>query len=113
MACATSTCRRRPRKCGAPFVMHPRQKPPSRRPDMYSFNHHRPATLDEASKLLGSADDPKLVAGGMTLLPTLKQRLAQPSDLIDLAAVPGLVGIKVEGSSLTIGAMTTHAAVHF
>lgn len=80
---------------------------------MYTFEYHRPASIDEASKLLTGKDDPKLVAGGMTLLPTLKQRLAQPSDLIDLAAVPGLAGIKVEGGTVTIGAMTTHATVQF
>ena len=80
---------------------------------MYAFEYHRPASLDEATKLLTGKDDPKLVAGGMTLLPTLKQRLAQPSDLVDLAAVPGLSGIKVEGGTVTIGAMTTHATVQF
>jgi carbon-monoxide dehydrogenase medium subunit len=80
---------------------------------MYSFDYHRPASLDDAAKLLGEKDDPKLVAGGMTLLPTLKQRLAQPSDLVDLAAVPGLKGITEEAGGLTIGAMTTHAEVQF
>ena len=80
---------------------------------MYAFDYHRPASLDEATKLLTGKDDPKLVAGGMTLLPTLKQRLAQPSDLVDLAAVPGLSGITVEGGTVTIGAMTTHATVQF
>lgn len=80
---------------------------------MYAFEYHRPASVDEASKLLTGKDDPKLVAGGMTLLPTLKQRLAQPSDLVDLAAVPGLAGITVEGGTVTVGAMTTHATVQF
>lgn len=77
---------------------------------MYAFEYHKPANLDAAAKALADADDPKLMAGGMTLIPTLKQRLAMPSDLIDLAGC-GLAGILVEGDTLTIGAMTTHATV--
>ncbi len=53
----------------------------------------------------------KLVAGGMTLIPTLKQRLAQPSDLVDLGGIAELKGVKAEGGGITIGAMTTHADV--
>ncbi len=60
---------------------------------MYEFDYHRPASLADAAKRLGDADA-KLVAGGMTLVPTLKQRLAKPSELIDLAAIPDLKGIK-------------------
>lgn len=78
---------------------------------MYDFNYHRPKSLADAAKLLGSAEDPKLVAGGMTLIPTLKQRLARPSDLIDLAGVGDLKGIKREGNAIVIGAMTRHAEV--
>jgi len=78
---------------------------------MYEFNYHKPASLDEAIRLLGG-EEPKLVAGGMTLVPTLKQRLAKPSDLIDLAAVPGLKGITEEGDAIVIGAMTRHADVN-
>jgi carbon-monoxide dehydrogenase medium subunit len=78
---------------------------------MYNFNYHRPGSVDDAAKALAGAEDGKLLAGGMTLIPTLKQRLAQPSDLIDLAKVSGLSGIKVEGGKVTIGAMTTHGAV--
>ena len=78
---------------------------------MYDFNYHRPANLAEAAKALGASSDGKLLAGGMTLLPTLKQRLANPSDLIDLGAIAELKGIKVDGSGVTIGAMTTHAEV--
>ena len=53
---------------------------------MYNFEYHRPASLEEAASALSSGDDPKIVAGGMTLVPTLKQRLAMPSDLVDLGA---------------------------
>src|SRR5262249_24453854 len=56
-------------------------------------------------------EDAKLVAGGMTLLPTLKLRLAKPSQLIDLAGVPGLKGITEEGDAVVIGAMTRHVEV--
>src|SRR5215469_1620414 len=78
---------------------------------MYDFNYHRPGSLAEAAKALAGSPDSKLLAGGMTLLPTLKQRLANPSDLIDLGAIAELKGIKVDGSGVTIGAMTTHAEV--
>lgn len=78
---------------------------------MYDFDYHRPKNLDEAADKLGSSDDPKLVAGGMTLIPTLKQRLAQPSDLVDLAELGDLAGISVDGDTVTIGAMTRHCDV--
>lgn len=75
---------------------------------MYKFNFHRPETLDQVTDLLESCEDPKLLAGGQTLLPTLKQRLASPSDLIDLSLVHDLKGIKQDGDTLSIGAMTKH-----
>jgi carbon-monoxide dehydrogenase medium subunit len=78
---------------------------------MYNFNYLRPASVADAAKALGASADAKLVAGGQTLLPTMKQRLAQPSDLIDLGAIAELKGIKMEGNNLVIGAMTTHAEV--
>jgi carbon-monoxide dehydrogenase medium subunit len=78
---------------------------------MYDFSYHRAESVDDAVSKLRSAEDGNLVAGGMTLIPTLKQRLAQPSDLVDLADVKDLAGITVDGSSVTIGAMTTHATV--
>ena len=77
---------------------------------MYEFEYHKPASLADAATLLGN-DEAKLVAGGMTLVPTLKQRLAKPSDLVDLAAIGGLSGITEEGGGLRIGAMTRHAEV--
>lgn len=78
---------------------------------MYAFNFHRPSSLADAAKLLGGAEDGKFVAGGQTLLPTLKQRLASPSDLIDVTGIPELKGITVSGGSVTIGAATRHAVV--
>lgn len=78
---------------------------------MHNFTYQRPATVADAVKALGGASDGKIIAGGMTLVPTLKQRLAAPSDLIDLGAITDLKGIKAEGDGLTIGAMTKHAEV--
>ena len=78
---------------------------------MHDFGYHRPASASDAAGLLASKGEAKIVAGGMTLIPTLKQRLAQPSDLIDLGGIAELKGIKSEGAGITIGAMTTHAEV--
>ena len=78
---------------------------------MYQFNYTKAGSRDEAVSAIGSAEDGKFVAGGMTLIPTLKQRLASPSDLIDLAGIADMVGIEDGGDTITIGAMTTHAAV--
>ena len=78
---------------------------------MYEFSYHRPASVADAAALLASHEEAKLLAGGQTYLPTLKQRLAQPSDLIDLGGIAELKGIKEEGGGLTIGAMTRHADV--
>lgn len=78
---------------------------------MYEVNYHRAGSLSEAAKLAKGADDPKFVSGGMTLIPTMKQRLAAPSDLIDLRHVAELKGISVSGKTVTIGAGTTHAEV--
>src|SRR5262245_19201982 len=78
---------------------------------MYEFNYHKPTSLDEIANLLGANEEAKLVAGGMTLIPTLKLRLAKPSDLVDLAAIASLRGITDAGDALVIGAMTRHAEV--
>ena len=78
---------------------------------MYEFEYHRPTSLDDAAGRL-SDEDAKLVAGGMTLIPTLKQRLAKPSDLVDLGAIGSLKGISQDGDTLVIGAMTRHADVN-
>jgi len=78
---------------------------------MYEFALHRPASLAEASKLHGGDADRSYLAGGMTLIPTLKHRLARPSDLIDLAKLAELRGISVAGGTVTLGAMVRHADV--
>ncbi|MBV1707927.1 MAG: xanthine dehydrogenase family protein subunit M [Hyphomicrobiales bacterium] len=77
---------------------------------MYEFDYHRPGTLDAAVKLAGEADA-KILAGGHTLIPTLKQRLAAPKLLVDLHAVRELQGVHLKDGQLVIGAMTTHAHV--
>src|SRR5919205_2481177 len=79
---------------------------------MYEFEYDRAASLRDAASRLTSDEDARLVAGGMTLLPTLKLRLAKPSQLIDLAGLPELKGISEEGDAIVIGAMTRHGDVH-
>ncbi|TWT01659.1 xanthine dehydrogenase family protein subunit M [Reyranella sp. CPCC 100927] len=78
---------------------------------MYDFAYHKPKSVADAIATVKKASDGKLMAGGMTLIPTLKQRLAQPSDVVDLGAIADLRGIKVDGNTVTIGAMTKHAEV--
>ncbi len=78
---------------------------------MYPFAYHKPATIRQAAGLLARKEDAKLIAGGHTLLPTMKQRLASPANLIDLGAVAEMKGIERKGRALVIGAMTTHAEV--
>jgi carbon-monoxide dehydrogenase medium subunit len=79
---------------------------------MYAFEYHRPTSVADAVSLLKGAGDGVLMAGGQTLIPTLKQRLASPSDVIDLSQVGDLSRILVDrGSNLVIGALTTHAEV--
>jgi len=77
---------------------------------MYNFEYHQAKSVDEASKL-STKEDAKLMAGGMTLIPTLKQRLAKPSDVIDLGKIAELKGIKKDGNAIVIGAMTRHVDV--
>lgn len=78
---------------------------------MYSFQYHRPANLDEAAALLARLDGGRALAGGQSLLASMKLRLAAPSDLVDLGAIAGLRGIEVKSTEVSIGAMTTHAEV--
>ncbi|GAB4230301.1 MAG: xanthine dehydrogenase family protein subunit M [Methyloligellaceae bacterium] len=78
---------------------------------MYAFDYHKPGSLEEAARLFGAADDPQFLAGGQTIIPVLKQRLAMPSDVIDLAGIPGLDAIEATPAAVTIGAMASHAAV--
>ena len=78
---------------------------------MYETTYHRAASVSDAVAKLGSAEDGKLLAGGQTLLPTMKQRLAAPSDVIDVTRIDDMKGITETGSGVRIGAATTHAEV--
>jgi carbon-monoxide dehydrogenase medium subunit len=73
-----------------------------------AFEYHAPKTVKDALKLLGKLDDAKLLAGGHSLVPMMKLRLAQPKNIIDLRNVSGLTGIKEEKGVIAVGAMTTH-----
>jgi aerobic carbon-monoxide dehydrogenase medium subunit len=75
---------------------------------MYETNYHRASSVADAVKLLKKSEDPKILAGGMTLIPTMKQRLAAPTDLVDIGRIAEIQGIKVSGKTVTIGAGTTH-----
>jgi aerobic carbon-monoxide dehydrogenase medium subunit len=78
---------------------------------MYPTRYHRPADLDAAIGLFTAGEDATYLAGGHTLLPTMKQRLAHPSDLIDLCVLPELRGIDLKDGIISIGATTLHAEV--
>ncbi|MEO0326988.1 MAG: xanthine dehydrogenase family protein subunit M [Pseudomonadota bacterium] len=78
---------------------------------MYNTNYQRVSSTDEATAAMDAAEDGKYVSGGQTLIPTMKQRLAAPSDLIDLRHIDAMKGITVDGNQVTIGAATSHAEV--
>ena len=78
---------------------------------MYAFDYSRPATIADAVKAYAANPEAKLLAGGQTLIPTMKQRLASPSGIVDLGGIRELRAITREANSLTIGAMVTHDAV--
>ncbi len=75
---------------------------------MFQFSYLKAKSLDDAAALVKAHADAKLMSGGMTLLPTLKQGLARPSHLVDIAGLGELSGISVKGTVLTIGAATRH-----
>ena len=75
---------------------------------MHQTTYHRPASVDEAAALFAKGSDSKYLAGGHTLLPVMKERLASPSDVIDLAKIKDLVGIQSLGDALVIKAATTY-----
>jgi len=75
---------------------------------MYDFAYHRPKSLADAAAALKGKDEARPMSGGMTLIPTLKQRLAKPSDVVDLGGIKELTGIKADAAGVTIGAMTKH-----
>ena len=77
-----------------------------------AFDYHRPASIDEAVALLiEHGDEGRLLAGGHSLIPMMKLRLANPAHLIDLGGIAGLAGIEEAGGMIRIGAMTTQADV--
>jgi carbon-monoxide dehydrogenase medium subunit len=78
---------------------------------MYEFKFHRPTTVRQAAGLLARQEEAKLLAGGHTLIPTMKLRLAGPKHIIDMSKIEGLSGIELKGRSLSIGALTCHAEV--
>jgi carbon-monoxide dehydrogenase medium subunit len=78
---------------------------------MYGFKVHRPTTVRQAAGLLQREEEPKLLAGGHTLIPTMKLRLAGPKHIVDMSQIEDLVGIEDSARSITIGAMTTHHTV--
>jgi carbon-monoxide dehydrogenase medium subunit len=75
---------------------------------MYETTYHRPSSVDEAAALFAKGSEAKYLAGGHTLLPVMKQRLASPSDVIDLGRIKELVGIELSADALTIKAATTY-----
>jgi carbon-monoxide dehydrogenase medium subunit len=75
---------------------------------MYQTTYHRASSVDEAASLFAKGNEAKYLAGGHTLLPVMKQRLASPSDVIDIARIKDLIGIEVTGDAVTIKAATTH-----
>jgi aerobic carbon-monoxide dehydrogenase medium subunit len=77
-----------------------------------AFEYHRPASVQEAVALLEqSGGDAKVLAGGHSLLPLLKLRLAEPKALIDIGRLPGMTGVQLQGGDLVIGSLTTHATI--
>ena len=77
-----------------------------------SFSYHRPSSVKEAVGLLASlGDDGRALAGGHSLIPMMKLRLATPANLVDLAGITELKGIRADGSDVVIGAMTTQHEV--
>jgi carbon-monoxide dehydrogenase medium subunit len=78
---------------------------------MHAFSYHKPSSLGDALSLAAKHTDGKILAGGQSLVQAMKLRLSSPTDIIDLSGVKELSSIKVEGSSIAIGAMTRHADV--
>ena len=78
---------------------------------MHAFEYHRPASTKEALALVSKKEEARYLAGGQSLVQAMKLRLSSPSDLVDLGTIKELVGIKVSGGGVDIGAMTRHADV--
>src|ERR1700710_1928655 len=78
---------------------------------MYETTYHRPSTVAEAAALFAKGADSKYLAGGHTLIPVMKQRLAPPSDVIDLGKIKELIGVEAPPDTLTLKAATRHFCV--
>jgi len=78
---------------------------------MHDFDYLRPKSLADAIAAFRQSGDGKYLAGGQTMIPVMKQRLASPSHVIDLAAVPELKGVSAVDDGVAVGAMTSHAEV--
>ena len=78
---------------------------------MYQTTYHRPSSVDEAVALFAKGTDAKYLAGGHTLIPVMKQRLASPSDVIDLGKIKELIGVEASADTLTVKAATAHCDV--
>ena len=78
---------------------------------MYDFKYHRPRDLEDAVRLRAAAEDGVYLAGGMTLIPTLRLRLASPSDVIDISGIDGLSDLEASQESVRAGALVRHASV--
>ena len=75
---------------------------------MYETTYHRASSVDDAVALFGKGTEAKFLAGGQTLLPVMKQRLAAPSDVVDVSKIKDMIGIDVSGDTVTIKGATTH-----
>src|SRR5215510_3651042 len=75
---------------------------------MYETSYHRASSVADAAALFAEGKESKFLAGGQTLLPVMKQRLAAPSDVIDLSKIQELIGVEVSGDTVTIKAATAH-----
>lgn len=78
---------------------------------MSELKYHKASNASEAASLISGTEDGKFLAGGQTLLPTMKAKLAAPSDLVDISGASDMIGISINGNTVSIGAMTTHADV--
>ncbi|MBJ26446.1 MAG: carbon monoxide dehydrogenase [Rhodospirillaceae bacterium] len=78
---------------------------------MYEFDYLKVSSINEAVSKFKELDDPRYLAGGHTLLPTMKQRLASPSHLVDISNIPDIIGISTNNNEVSIGSATTHHAV--
>src|SRR5258708_32922929 len=111
-ASSGSKCRPARSGCGRPVGRRGLRSRPNRGAGtMYQTTYVRAGSLAEAANLLRDNPEAKLISGGQTLVPTLRQRLARPSHVVDIAHLTELRGLALEGDRAVIGATTTHAAV--